>query len=93
MNGSALDDDNVEGEARNVNKSRDSSSVIRRTSLIHFPRLPSVRHLMRASARGSIFDLRKSTETKMEANEERLIFIKALRAAYHLLIERGEVER
>mmetsp|Transcript_2950 Transcript_2950/g.4511 ORF Transcript_2950/g.4511 Transcript_2950/m.4511 type:complete len:912 (+) Transcript_2950:73-2808(+) len=94
MNGSAVDDENVEGEARNVNKSRDSSSGIRsrRTSLIQFPRLPSVRHLMRASARGSIFDLRKSTETKMEANEERLIFIKALRAAYHLLIERGEVE-
>lgn len=95
ISGPALDE-NSEVKDRNAKKSRDSISGNRRqrTSLSHFPRLPSVRPALRDAARGSVWDLRNnSVEIKMEANEERLIFIKALRSAYYYLIEKGEVER
>lgn len=88
-------DENAEVEDRKVKKSRNGIGGNRsqRTSLSRFPRLPSARPSSRDSARGSVWDLRSSNvEIKMEANEERLIFIKALRSAYHYLIEKGEVE-
>ncbi len=71
-----------EGEDRKTKESRDN-----RKSAVHVRRLPSVKKYR------SIWDLRDIEETKMEANEERLIFIKALRSAYHYLIEKGEVDR
>mmetsp|Transcript_14784 Transcript_14784/g.20973 ORF Transcript_14784/g.20973 Transcript_14784/m.20973 type:complete len:914 (+) Transcript_14784:196-2937(+) len=94
ISGPALDE-NSEAKERKSKKSRDSISGNRRQriSLSRFPILPSTRPSLRDSARGSVWDLRSSSvEIKMEANEERLIFIKALRSAYHYLIGKGEVE-
>ena len=86
-------DENYEAKDRKAKTSRDGS-VGRRQKRSSFPRLPSARPSLRDCARGSVWDLRTSiVEIKMEANEERLIFIKALRSAYYHLIEKGEVER
>mmetsp|Transcript_8996 Transcript_8996/g.13898 ORF Transcript_8996/g.13898 Transcript_8996/m.13898 type:complete len:907 (-) Transcript_8996:63-2783(-) len=85
-------DENYEVKDRKAKKSRDGSGD-RRQKRSSFPRLPSTRPSLRDCARGSVWDLRTSiVEIKMEANEERLIFIKALRSAYYHLIEKGEVE-
>ncbi len=87
-------DENYEGKDRQAKKSRDGSVDRRQKTKSSFPRLPSARPSLRDCARGSVWDLRTSNvEIKMEANEERLIFIKALRSAYYHLIEKGEVDR
>ena len=75
--------DNNEGENRH--------RTIRK-SIVDFPRLPAARRLKRGSVRESVWDLRKNEEVRLAANEERLIFIEALRSAYHFLVEKDEIE-
>jgi hypothetical protein len=87
-------EENAKVKDRKTEKSRGSISGNRgrRSTLFQLARLPSFRPTLRGSVKGSLWDLRKSEEVELVANEERLIFIKALRAAYHYLIEKGEVE-
>jgi hypothetical protein len=87
-------EENVKNEDRQTEKNRGSGSGNRRrrSNPFQLVRLTSVRPTLRGSAKGSIWDLRKSEGVELVANEERFIFINALRAAYHYLIEKGEVE-
>ena len=82
----SVDDKDVR-KGRNSTNSRNSNRQ-RRSTLFFVPR-PK---LARSSLMGSVFDLKKHPEVELVAHEERLIFLKSLRAAYYHLIEKGEVE-
>lgn len=87
LNGPALEEENAKDEARKTEKHSDGESGRRRRRSSVFKR-PT----LKGAFRGSFFDLLNSEEVELVANEERLIFIKALKSAYHYLIENGEVE-
>ncbi len=84
----SVDDKEDARKGRNSTSSRNSNRQRRSTLLFFVPR-PK---LTRGSLMGSVFDLKKNPEVELVAHEERLIFLKSLRAAYYHLIEKGEVE-